>query len=302
MTTALDVRLLAAGASLRALAALPRSLLLLAGSRLGDLAYLAWGTMRRRVLANLRLAFGTEKSAAELAGIARASYRHFGQAVVEVMASMYARPVSVDRVVRVEGLEEARAAFRQGKGVILVGAHIGNWELCARTFNRLPRPVNAIVRNPRSEWATRLVARMRQFAGMETITTSDNPYRAAIGRLEAGEAVGFLIDVNAGKQGIFVEFMGRFASTARGPVSMALRTGAPIVFALARRCPDGTHVLTYSPALPLLRTGDKERDLLANTAALTRVIEREIRSRPEQYYWFHRRWKQRPPWEANETR
>jgi len=300
MTTTLDPRLLAAGASLRALAALPRRLLLLAGSRLGDLAYLAWGTMRRRVLSNIRLAFGTEKSAAELAGIARASYRHFGQAVLEVIASMRTSPACIDRIVRVEDRHHIEAAFARGKGVIVISAHIGNWEICACKQCVFPRVVSALARPPRNARVARFMLRTRRFPDVRIIPTGAT-FRALRELLLAGEGVIFLLDINAGKQGTFVEFFGRFASTHRGPAALALDTGAEIIVATARRCPDATHVWSYSQPFIPVRTGDRERDVLRNTAAITKIIEQEIRKRPEQYYWFHRRWKQRPPWEITEV-
>jgi KDO2-lipid IV(A) lauroyltransferase len=293
---AVDAGLLAFEAGTRALTALPRRLLLRIGSALGDLLYATWATRRRYVLNNLVLAFGAEKPPAELIAIARASYRHFGQGLLEVIASMHTSPACIDRIVRVQDRRHVEAAFARGKGVVVISAHIGNWEICACKQGVFPRVVSALARPPRNARVARFMLRTRRFPDVRVIPTGAT-FRALREMLLAGEGVIFLLDINAGKQGTFVEFFGRFASTHRGPAGLALETGAEIIIATARRCPDSTHMWSYLQPFTLVRTGDRERDLLRNTAAITKIIEQEIRKRPDQYYWFHRRWKQRPEWE-----
>jgi KDO2-lipid IV(A) lauroyltransferase len=93
---------------------------------------------------------------------------------------------------------------------------------------------------------------------------------------------------------VFVPFFGRPASTSRSLAVLALKTGAPVVPAFIHRLPDGEHQVTLGPVIPVLRTGQVDRDVELNTARFTEAIEREVRAHPEQWFWVHRRWKSQP--------
>lgn len=278
---------------------LPWRLVLLAGAVLGESLYWLWPAMRRRVLANMQLAFAAEKSPGELVRLARATYRHFGKVGLEMVASLRLPEAHLDSLVRVEGIERAHAAIAQGRGVIVVSAHVGNWELAASRAPLLPVRLNAVARDQKGQPATRFLTRSRLVRGIHLLPRR-NGYQLALERLNAREAVVFLMDLNAGYRGLFVEFFGHLASTHRGAAALALETGAPILFCFPRRNPDDTHTVSFAGPLEVRRTGNAERDLLANTAAITQVIEQQVRAHPEQWWWFQRRWKHRPAWEQIE--
>src|SRR5690606_34011312 len=109
-----------------------------------------------------------------------------------------------------------------------------------------------------------------------------------------GKAIGIVADQDAGRSGIWVPFFGVPASAHRGPAVFALRFGAPILAAVARRRPDGTYFLR-GDRIDTTPTGSFEDDVRRLTAALAAHLEREIRVEPSQYFWFHKRWKTRPP-------
>ena len=120
--------------------------------------------------------------------------------------------------------------------------------------------------------------------------------RSILKALAANEAVGILIDQNASlESGVFVDFFGIPACTASGLARIALRTDAAVVpgFTLwdskLRK-----YILRFDPAVELIRTGDDQADIVANTAKFTKVIEDFIRQYPDQWLWVHRRWKTRP--------
>ncbi len=75
---------------------------------------------------------------------------------------------------------------------------------------------------------------------------------------------------------------------------MALKTGAAVVPVYNVRQPDGRYTVFFEPEIPLIRTGDMERDIEVNTALYNQAIERYVRRHPEQWFWVHRRWKTRP--------
>ena len=155
-------------------------------------------------------------------------------------------------------------------------------------------PLNVIARAQRDDRLTEYIRRTREVTGMRVLHREQS-VRQSLRALRGNELVGILLDQNAGDDGVFVDFFGQPASTAPGAAAFALRTGAAVVPTFGWRKPDDSHVAEIGPALPLVETGDREKDILANTARYTKVIEERIREHPEQWFWLHKRWKSRPP-------
>jgi KDO2-lipid IV(A) lauroyltransferase len=129
----------------------------------------------------------------------------------------------------------------------------------------------------------------------------DNFVRGLLSAMKAGETVGILMDTNmTPPQGVFVDFFGIPACTASGLARIALRTDAAVVpgFTIWDR-ELRKYRLRFDPALALIRTGDEEADIVANTALFTKVIEQYVRRYPDQWLWVHRRWKTRPAGEKS---
>jgi KDO2-lipid IV(A) lauroyltransferase len=215
------------------------------------------------------------------------------------------RAALLDRV-RIEGLEEIEAAARQtpSGGVLIVTAHFGNWELACAKAASIGIPISVVYRGLRQPMLDRAMLSLRA-------ASPDRPSGAAVvdqipmGRagirlvraLEAGRKVVVLLDQNARhKEGVFVSFFGRLASTRYGPISLAVRRGIPILPVFVRRDADGrTHRFRILPALQLeLGSSDDEEVLRRNVQQVTAVIEREIRACPGQWIWTHRRWRTQP--------
>ena len=264
------------------------------GAGLGGL--MRWLSPRhyRIVMANLQLAFGSEKSEGELAAIARGCYRHLGKCLMEFIRLPAMTPDDIRRVTRYQGREHLDAALSAGKGVILLTAHLGNWEMVGARFAADGYPLHVIARAQRDDRLTEYIRQTREVAGMRVLHREDS-VRASLRALRSNEVVGILLDQNAGDDGVFVDFFGHLASTAPGAAAFALRTGAAVVPAFGRRNPDDSHTICiYEPA-PLIHTGDSRSDIAANTQRYTKIIEEQIRTCPEQWFWLHKRWKSRPP-------
>jgi KDO2-lipid IV(A) lauroyltransferase len=264
------------------------------GSRLGDLADLALPGRRRVVLANLEAALGTDLALADRRRLARANFRHLGVTALECCRLFFGPPAPLLGRLRIEGLDHVKTALTEGRGAFYLGGHFGNWELlaAAHMLAGLP-PLNVVIRPLDNPFLDHLVARGRARAQLRLI-----PKKAAVKGVQAalarGECVGILLDQNAGRQGVFVPFFGRLASTSRSLAVLALKTGAPVVPVFIHRLPEGDHQIRLEPAVPLVRTGQRERDVEVNTARFTEAIERWVRTHPEQWFWVHRRWKTRP--------
>jgi len=273
------------------LAALPllRVLPLRAGAALGWLTWYLVPRQRRLAQAHLALAF-PEKSEAERARIGRASFVNLGLAALEA-----ARADRLDIRKTVELGPEAERVLRalqaEGKGVVLVTGHIGAWELFARRVAAMGFPCGTVAKEAHDPRLTALLQRSREAAGVRVFWRADPMSARQILRfLRAGGMLGFLIDQDTRVAGHFVPFFGRPAFTPRAAGDLAARLGAPLVFACAHRMASGMHRMVVRP-VDVPRTGDRERDSFALTAAATREIEQEIRRRPDEWVWMHPRWR-----------
>lgn len=270
------------------------------GAAVGTLMRVISPRHHRIVLTNLGLAFGAEKGEEELREIAAACYRHLGKCLIEFIRLPALSGDDIKRMVKVRGFENVDAALAAGKGAILVTGHIGNWEMAGGRIAAEGYPVNVIARAQRDNALTEYIRRTRETGGMR-VFHQEVAARRTLAALRQNQVVGILMDQNAGDDGLFVDFFGHPASTAAGPAAFALRTDAAALPTFGWRNPDDSHTLTIGEPIPLVRTGDHQQDLLANTARFTALIEQAIREHPEQWFWLHKRWKSRPRDEAAAT-
>lgn len=265
-----------------------------AGERLAELGYRPFGIRRGTVERQVAAAF-PERSKDEVAAISRKSYRHLGRTTIEsALLPSVGREKVLELVETVEGWDVLADAVAAGRGVILVTGHLGNWELGGAYIAARGVPVGAIVRrmsNPRFE---RYLNDTRRSMGVEVIHDAD-AVRRAPRALREGKMIAFLADQGVkGLASTFVPFFGRPAKTPRGPAVFALRMGIPIVFGAAIRQPNGRYRFTFE-RIAVTDTGDRDEDVDRIVADYTLVLERWVRSAPEQYFWHHRRWRRQPP-------
>lgn len=262
------------------------------GRRLGATVH-RLGIRRATVEQNLRMAFpgATE---AWIADITRRAYEHLGrEAAAMLRLATLDRQAVIDRTVT-RGWDEMEGALAEGKGCILVTGHYGNWEIAAAAVASRGVPISAIVRRQGNLLVDGRLDETRRRLGVETITQRDAP-RAVPRALRRNGVVGIVGDQDARAAGVFVPFFGRPASTHRGPALFAIRFGAPVFACVARRLPGaGVRYEVSGTRVPVPRTGDLEADVQALTAELAARLEASVREAPEQYFWFHRRWKSSP--------
>ncbi len=198
--------------------------------------------------------------------------------------------------IRYEGLEHFLAASRRGRGVLVLTAHLGAWELSSFFHSLMGYPMGLVIRRLDNSRVDALVNGIRTLHG-NRVLHKDDFARGLLKAMHRGETVGILMDTNmTPPQGVFVPFFGVEACTASGLARVALRSGAAVLPGfLLWHGEERRYVLHFGPELELQRTGDAEADALANTAMFTRTLEDYIRRYPEQWLWVHRRWKTRPP-------
>jgi len=260
------------------------------GARLGDAAAML-GIRRRVGEENLARAF-PERSASERARILREHYRELGRVAAEYpRLAELARAPDGRVVAEVRGGEHLERALEGGRGAILLSGHFGNFELLGARLARM-NPVDFVVRAMANPGVEALLARQRAAAGVGLIPV-ERGARRALEALRANRWVALLMDQDAGRDGVFVPFLGRPASTVAGPARLALATRAPIVAGFVHRLADGRHVLEIDPP-PELEDARAPGAVERLTACLAGRLERRVRERPEHWLWLHRRWKTRP--------
>ncbi len=227
--------------------------------------------------------------------VARRSYVHLGAEMVAMFRLARIGSRKLRSRARVTGLEVMEEAVGRGRGVVLVSGHVGNWELgaaalCARGF-----AMDAVVARQRNPLFDRYLTRSRERFGFKVVPRGE-ARRRLLASLRAGRVVGILGDQDARQSGVFVDFFGRPASTARGAAVLALRTDALMVTEFSIRRPGWRPAYDVRiETLEVERSGNLADDVVSLTQAFTVRLEDLIREHPAQYFWLHRRWKTAPP-------
>ncbi len=264
------------------------------GSGLGALLYFALKKRRQIALENLQIAFGDEMFTDERAQICRRSFQQIGKTAIEFLRFPQLTFDNIWDEVTVEGKEHLVQALDQGKGAIVFLPHFGNWELLALVYGALiPDQAKAIAFPLKNRYLNVLVSQYRERLGLKLIARR-RAVRETLRALRENFAVGFFADQNAGREGVFVDFFGRPASAVRGPATLALKTGAPLLLSMDIRQPDDRHHVIITPAIDLEISGDLEQDVQINTAHILKILETYIRQYPDQWLWTHNRWKTQP--------
>jgi len=279
---------------LKIMGILPRPLSRAFAIGISQLVYLLHFRLRQVGMRNLELAL-PEKSDAERRRIVRGVFTSLGRQLAELCQFPQYTPENVDEVVVYDGRENYERAYGRGKGVLFLTAHFGGWELSAFAHSLHGHWLHVVMRPMDNPYLDRLLQSYRSMHGNKVVP-KDDFVRGLLAAMKARETVGILMDTNmTPPQGVFVDFFGIPACTASGLARIALRTDAAVVpgFTIWDESL-GKYRLRFDPALELIRTGDLEADIIANTQKFTKVIEDYVRKYPEQWLWVHRRWKTRP--------
>ncbi len=234
----------------------------------------------------------------EVERLTRASLEHAAQLVVEVVHSP--RIIHADswaQRLNVTDMSSAIQLLNRGKPVILLTGHLGNWELLGYVLAVMDYRIHAIARPIDNPLINRWLLGIRQAKGMEVITKWDATDRM-MEVIDAGEALAFIADQNAGDRGLFVPFFGQLASSYKSIGLLAIRKELPIICGYAHRIGPGCrYEMGTADVIQPHEWVDQPDPLFYVTARYNRAMEMMIRRRPAQYLWMHRRWKSRPRWE-----
>ena len=238
---------------------------------------------------NLRGVYGDSLSDQEIKSIRDGSALNAFKTMAELLKLRWLSADEVRRITSVEGRDNLDAALARGKGVCVVTAHFGNWELAGAALAVEGYPVNVVARDADDPIMRELINGARRSKGINVFGRRDA--RQLIKILRGNGIVALVPDQHASEGAVRITFLGRIADTHTGPATFALRTGAAILPVFAVRQPDDTIRVEIHPALELPDTGDRESDLLAATQIINDALGEGILRHPEQWLWFHNRWK-----------
>jgi KDO2-lipid IV(A) lauroyltransferase len=264
-----------------------------AAGSFAELGYAPLGIRRGVTERQIAAAF-PEWSAEKVEATARESYRNLGRVAIEATRVSRGGPQDVLALFGPSpGWAIVEAAMAKGKGVIFVAGHLGNWELSGAYVAARGVPVHPIARGMSNPLSDAYFRRTRERLGMH-IMHDQEAVRRVPRVLRDGQTVGFLSDqATVGLASTFVPFFGRPAKTPRGAAVFALRGDYPVLLIQAVRQPDGRYEF-IAEQIPVVRTGDRERDVDEVMHRFSEALERWVRKYPGQYFWQHRRWKHQP--------
>ncbi len=268
------------------------------GVRTGDmLGRIGYSTVRiRRSVAERQIAFAfPELPAREVRRIARASYANLGRTVTEAAILPHrTHSFVLDLMSEVSGWDAVEESLAQGRGLLLVTGHIGNWELAGSWLAAKGLDFAAVARRMSNQLFADYLGKTRADLGMKIFYEAD-AVKLAPRHLRGGGTLALLADQGVlGSASTFVPFFGRLARTPRGPAVLAIRLQTPLVYGCCTRLPDGRFRISFE-RIQVRNSGDREADVDHMVAAYTAALERSVRSTPEQYFWMHRRWRRQPP-------
>jgi KDO2-lipid IV(A) lauroyltransferase len=269
---------------------LPRRAGLKLFSALGRLAFSAYRKERDRAMSNVSLAFpGIDPLIVR--ALARGSFESLGRNALDAIRLASSSGEKVLELCTMSGEDHLKRSYESGRGIIGLTGHIGCWELLGAYLSRKGYKINVIARDLRDDRMNDILVSTRRRHGIVSIPRGASAV-AGYKALKKGEILGMLLDQDIDVDGVMVPFFGVPAHTARGAALFALRSGADIVPMAIHMQPDGSHSITVRPPLeiPPDDLGEEWRiDEL--TASCSKAIEELIRIYPQQWVWFHDRWK-----------
>ncbi|HKP02210.1 MAG TPA: lipopolysaccharide heptosyltransferase II [Chthoniobacterales bacterium] len=266
---------------------LPLRFLFWFGQLMGFLGWLLLPHYRRLAQRNLEIAYSGEKSTPELRRIARRHFQRLGANLFSSGKMGLMAPEKISKHLETENLEAVHRELRNGRPVVVLLSHIGNWELFAQLFPRCVDYVRlaTVYQKLGNRYVDEDVRRKRGRTGVEMFDRSEG-FHGPIELLRSGGVIGILGDQHAGDHGVWTPFFGRLASTSPLSALLAKRTGAAVLAAAVHTVGPARWRMVFTERID--SPGDSVN---AITLAGNKVLEQQIRPAPEDWFWVHNRWK-----------
>lgn len=258
---------------------------------LADTHYFLYAKERRAVIENLKIILDSSASheSKELKIMARDVFRNFAKYLVDFFRFSKIDSEYIKKFVKLEGLSNIDEALKRGKGVIILSAHMGNWELGGHVFGKLGYPISAVVLTHQNEKINEFFINQRALGNFRSIEIGPS-LRSCYNVLKNNELLALLGDRNFASKGVSMDFFGRQAMMPKGPAVLCVRTGAAIVCGFMIRQKDDTFKIVFErPIYPEAAVSEEEsvgkimRQYLSS-------IERSVGEHPDQWYVFKYFW------------
>ncbi len=278
-----------------AVALLTRNMQLALGGWIG--ALLCWIGFRRRVVVeNLKLAYpgDTLEFTQARSQVERAAYRHVGRLFLEIAilfapGKMWRR--FCERWVELRGRHHWELAHAQGRGVVFLSSHVGNWEAMAAAGALAGIDLWIVTKLLKPQWIHKKIERSRASIGVHG-AYEPRTLRDVLRVLRHGGTVGFVLDQYTGPPvGVRVPYFGVTVGTSLALATVVKRTGALVLPVVNTRTPEGRLVTEIRAPLQWQAEDHPDRELAVNTARFVECVEADVRANPEQWLWTHRRFK-----------
>ncbi|OGM01627.1 MAG: hypothetical protein A2008_06130 [Candidatus Wallbacteria bacterium GWC2_49_35] len=254
-------------------------------------AFYCLGTKTREAtLESIRVVF-PGLGDAEAEKMARAAFINQSKNLVELMRYPSLKKRDIESKIRFEGLENLKSALARGRGVILLVAHVGNWELLGAVWGLLGHRVYSFFLDARIDAIGKILNDLRESRGIKLIPRAE--LKKSVQCLKENAMLGVIADQDGGENGVYTEFFGRIVSAPRGPAALARNTGATILPNFLVRNGDDTYTMIMQKPIILDKTKSKEADIKNYTVRFLSIYEKIIRQYPEQWLWMYDRWKDR---------
>ena len=239
---------------------------------------------KKQVFDNLKLAF-PEKSSSWHLKTAKDSYKFFINNFVQFLAF----PKSFFKsTIAVKGQDLLDTILDEKRGIIFVSGHFGAWEILAAWLGHNKYPTSAVATKQGNRGADRFFIELRSYFGMKHIyrkSSLDNMYKV----LERGEILALVSDQDAKRRGVFVKYFNQQTSTPKGAARFHIENGAPLIFTICYQNKPNDYTVEFHPVKL-----SQDSTIESITQSYTSLLEKHIRRFPEQYFWWHHRWKTKP--------
>lgn len=274
---------------------IPQRLAYAIGDRIGDLFFYVIRIRKKVALKNLTQCFGNEKSAKELNRILLLNYRHFGRVLMEFAQMPRLKRETILEQIPIKNIEYLRKFLHQEHGMFVMSGHFGNWEYMAAAVANVGPQLFCIFKEQKNLAIDNIIKQVRIDIGLIPFKVRGE---AAKGILKVLRQNGFVLIVNdqdAGRRGDMIDFLGRPASTNRGPALIAIKHRVPVIMAFGVREKNGRIRVHLEKFPDIHRYSNDDEGVKQFLLDYNKILEKYIRNYPEQWFWMHRRWKTQKP-------
>lgn len=243
------------------------------------------------IIKNLKLAYGKEKRFSEIRVLAKENLRHYVYLLLEFIQFRTLSHEDFSRRVSIENLHFLQEAQNENRGIILLTAHLGNFEWMAARASTAHLPLNIIVRPFKNKVLNFLVNEQRQKSGIGLLGPKDSAWKV-LKLLSDRKIVGVIFDQRKGSDAVWVQFFGTPALTAKGLAYLIEKSQAIVLPVYAARKEYGHMTVFCEEPVSYKKVGTRSENIYHNTQLYTNVVEQMVRKHPEQWFWIHNRWKQ----------